>query len=116
MFVIFLTAITEILYLQLFIKDCSLYLTLEKNSITSLQELPLTKSCDQYGNWMTLQEKVKTSIKCSWGQSWTVATELMTTSASRMTLATNNFWVKTSSNETTLVDFYFNYYKYLLTF
>lgn len=66
MFVIFLTAITEILYLQLF---CSLYLTLEKNSITSLQELPLTKSCDQYGNWMTLQEKVKTSIKCSWGQS-----------------------------------------------
>lgn len=30
MFVIFLTAITEILYLQLFIKDCSLYLTLKK--------------------------------------------------------------------------------------
>lgn len=26
----FLTAITEILYLQFFIKDCSLYLTLEK--------------------------------------------------------------------------------------
>lgn len=36
----------------------------------------------------------------------------MTTSASSMTLATNNFWVKTSSSETTLVDFYFNYYKY----